>query len=100
MPINPRQKEWLRIPAALTKKISKETARAYLQAIQYCDKSDVSRGLGIVPELDRRIKGTVSGLSSKLFRRLSMASEYFTRLITLRARKNILQRPTENGTNL
>ena len=59
----------------MTKKISKETARAYSKAIQYYDKSDVSRGLDIVPELDRIIKGTMSGLISKLFRRLSMASQ-------------------------
>lgn len=75
MPINSRQKGWLRTPTALTKKISKETARAYSKAIQYYDKSDVSRGLDIVPELDRIIKGTMSDLISKLFRRLSMASQ-------------------------
>tara|TARA_B110000503_G_scaffold19327_1_gene28797 strand:- start:3890 stop:4348 length:459 start_codon:yes stop_codon:yes gene_type:complete len=93
------------------KEISKETARAYLHAVQYYDKSDVafqyevptgttvtvlrrapkvwalpffanryfvtlepdvSRGLDIVLEVDRGIKGEMDGLNSELFGRLSI----------------------------
>jgi hypothetical protein len=93
------------------KEISKETARAYLHAVQYYDKSDVafqrevpagtivtvlrpapkvwalpflanryfvtlepdvSRGLDIVIELDRGIKGEMNGLNPELFGRLSI----------------------------